>query len=97
MRHTHHLARDDWATFSFRGIVRPPVNHPVLLPTVMNTFSLCVYSEYKEKAFEWTKVITDSRGEALRSKRLCVYSYVWALLNSCLLYTSDAADEVCRV
>lgn len=82
MRHTHHLARDDWATFSFGGIVRPPVNHPVLLPTVMNTFSLCVYSGYKEKAFEWTKVITNSRGEALRSKTLHIYSYVWALLSS---------------
>lgn len=81
MRHTHHLARDDWGTFSFRGIVRPHVNHPVLLPTVMSTFSLYVYRGHEEKAFEWTKVIMNSRGEAMRSKRLHVYGYVWALLS----------------
>lgn len=80
MRHTHHLARDDWGAFFFRGIVRPHVNLPVLLPTVMNTFSLCVYSGHEEKAFEWTKVIMTARDEAMRSKRLCVYAYVWTLL-----------------
>lgn len=31
MRHTHHLAGDDWATFSFGGVVRTHVNHAALL------------------------------------------------------------------
>lgn len=72
MRHTHHLARDDLGTFSFGGIVRPHVNHPVLLPKVMSTFSLCVYSGHEEKAFECITVIMNS----MRSKRLCLWLYL---------------------